>query len=58
MPRAASPNSRTIPVTIKVTRAEEKFLKSFGGADSTGRGLRRVFVEYIKSGKHILREGE
>lgn len=45
MPRAPSPNSRTTPVTIKVTRAEAEKLKIFGGG-STGKGLRKALNDY------------
>jgi hypothetical protein len=51
-----NPNSRTIPVTIKVTPTEAKFLRSLGG--TPGKGLRRVLAEHIKGGHYMLRSDE
>lgn len=56
MPRPSDPNSRTTPVTIKVTRAEAKFLRSIGG--TPGKGLRRVLAEHLKGGHYMLRSDE
>lgn len=53
MPRPIDPNSRTTPVTIKVTRSEADLLRRMGG--STGRGLRKVLAEYLRSGAYLLR---
>lgn len=53
MPRPSDPNSRTTPVTIKVTRTEAELLRRMGG--STGKGLRRVLAEYLRSGAYMLR---
>lgn len=53
MPRPPDPNSRTVPVTIKVTRAEAAFLKNLGG--TPGKGLRRVFAEHLRNGQHLTR---
>lgn len=47
MPRAASPNSRTIPVTIKVTRTEADMLRRIGG--TTGKGMREVLARWVRS---------
>lgn len=47
MPRAASPNSRTIPVTIKVTRTEADMLRRVGG--TTGKGMREVLARWVRS---------
>ena len=46
MPRPVDPNSRTTPVTIKVTRTEADLLRRIGG--STGKGLRKVLADHIK----------
>ena len=46
MPRSIDPNSRTTPVTIKVTRSEAELLRRMGG--STGKGLRKVLADHIK----------
>lgn len=56
MPRPSDPNSRTTPVTIKVTRTEADLLRRMGG--TTGKGLRRVLADYIRSGKYLLRKEE
>lgn len=53
MPRPIDPNSRTIPVTIKVTKAEADLLRRMGG--STGKGLRKVLADYLRSGAYLLR---
>lgn len=53
MPRPSDPNSRTTPVTIKVTRSEADLLRRMGG--TPGKGLRKVFADYIRSGKYLLR---
>lgn len=45
MPRPTDPNSRTTPVTIKVTRTEADYLRRIGG--TTGKGLRRVLAERL-----------
>jgi len=47
MPRAASPNSRTIPVTVKVTRTEAEMLRRVGG--TTGKGMREVLARWVRS---------
>ena len=47
MPRAASPNSRTIPVTIKVTRSEAEMLRHIGG--TAGKGMRQVLAGWVRS---------
>lgn len=47
MPRAASPNSRTIPVTIKVTRSEAEMLRRIGG--TAGMGMRQVLARWVNS---------
>lgn len=46
MPRSPDPNSRTTPVTIKVTRAEAEKLKRLGGGTSAGKGLRKALERY------------
>lgn len=53
MPRPSDPNSRTTPVTIKVTRTEAELLRRLGG--TTGKGLRKVFADYVRSGAYLLR---
>lgn len=53
MPRPSDPNSRTTPVTIKVTRTEAELLRRLGG--TAGKGLRKVFADYIRSGKFMFR---
>lgn len=53
MPRPTDPNSRTTPVTIKVTRSEADLLRRMGG--STGKGLRKVLADYLRSGAYLLR---
>ena len=47
MPRPSDPNSRTTPVTIKVTRTEAELLRRLGG--TTGKGLREVLARWIRS---------
>lgn len=54
MPRPSDPNSRTTPVTIKVTRSEADLLRRMGG--TTGKGLRKVLADYLRSGAYLLRE--
>jgi hypothetical protein len=44
MPRSPDPNSRTTPVTIKVTRDEAEKLSRLGG--SPGKGLRQVLNKH------------
>lgn len=44
MPRASDPNSRTTPVTIKVTRAEADKLRRLGG--TPGKGLRKALERF------------
>jgi hypothetical protein len=56
MPRPSDPNSRTTPVTIKVTRTEAELLRRMGG--SAGKGLRKVLADYIRSGKQFMRSEE
>lgn len=56
MPRPRDPNSRTTPVTIKVTRTEAELLRRTGG--TTGKGLRKILADYIRSGKYMLRSEE
>jgi hypothetical protein len=41
-----NPNSRTIPVTIKITPNEAKRLKRLGGGASAGKGLRKTLNDY------------
>lgn len=53
MPRPSDPNSRTTPVTIKVTRTEAELLRRVGG--TTGKGLRKVLADYIRSGTYLMR---
>lgn len=55
MPRSPSPNSRTTPVTIKVTRAEAEKLKSLGSG-SAGKGLRKTLNDYWR--RALLRSNE
>lgn len=56
MPRPRDPNSRTIPVTIKVNRSEAELLRRMGG--TAGKGLRKVLADYIRSGRHLMRSEE
>jgi hypothetical protein len=44
MPRASNPNSRTVPVTVKVTSEEAEKLTRIGG--SPGKGLRQVLNKH------------
>lgn len=53
MPRPTDPNSRTTPVTIKVTKTEADLLRRMGG--SAGKGLRKVLADYLRSGAYLLR---
>lgn len=50
MPRPSDPNSRTTPVTIKVTRTEAAFLVALGG--TAGKGLRKVLAERLNWAKN------
>lgn len=51
MPRPRDPNSRTTPITIKVTRAEADKLRILGGG-SPGKGLRRALNDYWRRAPH------
>lgn len=51
MPRPSDPNSRTTPVTIKVTRTEAELLRRLGG--TTGKGLREVLARWVNSRSYL-----
>jgi hypothetical protein len=46
VPRSPDPNSRTTPVTIKVSRQEAEQLRRLGGGTSAGKGLRKALERY------------
>jgi hypothetical protein len=51
-----NPNSRTIPVTIKVTPTEAREMRRYGG--SPGKGIRRVITEHFARGHYLLRSND
>lgn len=47
MPRKTDPNSRTTPVTVKVTREEAHWLRALS-KKTAGLGLRRLIDMYYR----------